>query len=231
MLTKCSIEWCERMAVARGFCAKHYANFRRTGNPIPKSKTPTIRTCYAKGCNARIEKNLLCAKHLQRLVKYGELEPSFPKISRNGLAEQYPSEHGAWKGAKERCLNRNNPQYKNYGGRGIKFCDRWQGGDGFKNFMEDMGPKPSYDKESNGRSVWTLDRIDPNGDYCPENCRWVDRNIQNNNRRGVITVEYQGKTKTLSEWGKFLDISPGALYQRYAKGERGDTLFRPRRKW
>lgn len=227
MLKKCSIDWCDKMAVARGYCATHYANFRRLGTPIPPSKDPKRKTCYAKGCSNRIVNGMLCAKHRQRLIKYGELEPSFPKMERNGLAKDYPSEHDAWRSAKGRCLNRNDPQFSNYGGRGIKFCDRWQGGEGFKHFIEDMGPKPSYDKEANGRSVWTLDRIDYNGDYCPENCRWVDRNVQNNNRRSVIAIEHQGKIKTLSEWGKFFGLPRGMLYQRYQRGERGSELFRP----
>ena len=231
MPKECKVSFCHKNVVARGWCATHYACWRRTGDPIPPSKQLTARTCYAKGCNRRIEKYLLCHKHLQRLVKYGELEPSRQRYSCDGLVNRYPTEHGAWHSAKERCLNKNNKQFKNYGGRGIKICDAWQGAYGFKNFLDDMGPKPSNDKESNGRSVWTLDRIDYNGDYCPENCRWATREMQNNNRRTVIVVDYNGCSRTLSEWGKFYGVSAGMLRQRYKKGLRGDKLFsRPKRK-
>lgn len=73
--------------------------------------------------------------------------------------------------------------YKNYGGRGIKACDRWLGAYGFKHFLEDMGEKPSYEKYLSGLPIWTLDRIDPDENYCPENCRWATYKEQNNNKR------------------------------------------------
>jgi len=82
-------------------------------------------------------------------------------------------EYRIWKSMKQRCLNKNNPRYSDYGGRGIKICQRWI--DDFMNFYNDMGPRP--DKN------YSIDRIDNDGDYCPENCRWETNQVQCQNTR------------------------------------------------
>ena len=81
--------------------------------------------------------------------------------------------YGIWNGAIARCTNPRMPNYGNYGGRGIRFCDRWL--KSFDDFVRDMGPRPSDE--------YSLDRIDNDGDYCPENCRWADSRTQMLNRK------------------------------------------------
>ena len=111
-------------------------------------------------------------------------------------------EHMCWKGLMNRCNNKNSPSYKDYGGRGIKVCESWKK---FENFYKDMGKRPE------GTSI---DRIDVNGDYCPENCRWASRQVQNNNTRKNKYITHNGETKTLSEWSRVYNIPVWKLSQR-----------------
>jgi hypothetical protein len=84
---------------------------------------------------------------------------------------------------KQRCYNQKNPRYRDYGGRGITICDRWR--NSFKNFLADMGTRPSR-KHS-------IDRREVNGNYEPNNCRWVTQDVQINNRRVVRSNKTDGK--------------------------------------
>lgn len=93
-----------------------------------------------------------------------------------------------WCDMRRRCTSPAHKGFANYGGRGIVFCDRWQS---FDNFLADMGPRP------NGGM---LERIDNDGPYSPDNCRWATRKEQNGNRRNCIYVNCDGERVTLKEY-------------------------------
>lgn len=128
-------------------------------------------------------------------------------------SKRYLPEYSVWTGIKQRCNNPNSSNFKNYGARGIKVCDRWNAPDGFDSFYNDMGPRPKG-KTNGGRSTYSIDRIDPDGDYCPENCRWADWHTQANNRKTNRLIN----GKTLAEWGRELGGSRHMLRKRLKYG-------------
>jgi hypothetical protein len=101
-----------------------------------------------------------------------------------------------------RCLNPNATGYENYGARGIAICERWMW---FENFAADMGQPPS------GMS---LSRINNDGPYCPENCRWATPLEQSNNRRNTPIICAFGQTKTLAQWARHLGLGIETLRYR-----------------
>lgn len=132
-------------------------------------------------------------------------------------------EYLIWAGMLNRCYVPSNTSYPSYGGRGITVCDRWRD---FKAFIEDMGEAPS--------SNHSIDRIDSNGNYSPDNCRWATRTEQARNTRTNRLLTYQGETLTMIEWAKRLGVSYHALFARLKNGwsteEALSTPFRKMRK-
>ena len=122
-----------------------------------------------------------------------------------------------WCSMKQRCNNKNAWAYKYYGAKGIRVCDEWQSDYlSFKRWSEENGYVEGL----------TIDRINTNGDYSPQNCRWVTRKDQANNQTTTIHIEYNGTSKTLHEWADCLGINPTTLYHRiYKRGWSIDRAF------
>ena len=110
-------------------------------------------------------------------------------------------EYRAWGHMKSRCYNKLVERYKDYGGRGITVCAEWF--DSYENFLEDMGRCPHKD--------WTLDRIDPDGNYTKSNCRWATQLIQANNKTDNRYLEHEGVKMSLSDWARELNINRKSL--------------------
>lgn len=104
-----------------------------------------------------------------------------------------------WAGMKTRCLNPRRKDWKYYGGRGIKVCERWMT---FQNFLLDMGECPPDG---------TIERIDNDGNYEPANCRWIPQAEQKRNARSNVIVEIDGVKFHLSEWARRLEVDPSYI--------------------
>lgn len=138
--------------------------------------------------------------------------------------------YSIWQAMKSRCYYEKSKAFKHYGGRGIKVCDEWK--NSFIRFYE-WSMKNGYD-ETAERGQCTIDRIDVNGNYEPNNCRWATIKQQANNTRRNHFIEYNGKTQTVSQWANELGVEPDSIFNRLQKGfteEEALTLkFNERRK-
>jgi hypothetical protein len=155
--------------------------------PIGRIRNGNTKSC---GCLAReVTSNRSTTHGHKNRSKYGE----------NGSNLYF-----VWIGVKQRCLNKNHKAYHRYGGRGIRICDRWR--HSFQNFLADMGAtyKPTL----------TLDRIDNNKDYCPDNCRWATSKEQSNNMSSNHIVEFRGKKMTLTQAAEMCNMRPDLVNSR-----------------
>lgn len=126
--------------------------------------------------------------------------------------------YGLWSSMLTRCYNKNSAHYNSYGGRGIKVCDRWQPGNlGFEHFVNDMGARPS--------KMYTLDRINNDGDYCPENCRWATITQQANNKQKSVIIYYAGKRVYLKKLCQILGLNYSRVAHQIQKGFDINTII------
>lgn len=150
-----------------------------------------------------------CDKKKQDLINFGVT---------NHHELTYHPVYAIWNAMINRCENPKNRAYKNYGGRGIKACPEWHDIKIFAEWAEQNG----FEKGKN----LSIERIDVNGNYCPENCKWIDRKLQTRNRRNTVKLTINGEEKPLSEWTELFNVSYKKVTGRYYRGIRNaEDLF------
>ena len=115
-----------------------------------------------------------------------------------------------WIGMKQRCCNKNDPRYKDYGGRGITVCDEWIAS--YENFKQ-------WALSNNYNDALSIDRLDVNGNYEPLNCRWATTKEQQNNMRSNRVLTYKGQTHTISEWAEIVGINKSTISKRIIRSD------------
>lgn len=127
--------------------------------------------------------------------------------------------HNSWSGIKQRCYNPKHSHYHRYGGRGITMFSEWV--NDYLAFYNYIGDAP----DTNQR--WSIDRIDNNGNYEPDNIRWALPNTQANNKSVNVNLTFNGETKNLEQWAKHLGISSSSLSKKRNRGDSIEDILKP----
>ena len=202
-------EWQDR-EIFRAWCKDNGFKYGMQVRRRDTSKDFCPENCY-------ITEPLNRAKHgYSEKVKKSRIETQRLR-SELGIKSAHESEvYGSYMSMISRCCCKADTNYKYYGGRGITVCDEWRGKRGAYNFIR-------WAKDNNWQPGLTIDRIDVNGNYTPENCRWITQAQQTRNRRNVKLYDYHGKMLCLSEIAREENISIYSLY--YRMREKGMSLF------
>lgn len=180
----------------------------RVGARIIVAEATPIRGCtrVRVRCDCGVE-SVCYLTHFYKTSACKACSMSKHGANRNGILT---SEYQSWSAMHQRCAVTNRAKASRYAERGIQIVDRWCGDDGFSNFLADMGPRPDGH---------TLERVDNDGPYGPDNCRWATMEEQSNNRSTNRRVTAFGRTQTLAQWSRETGIKPGTIAWRLASGK------------
>lgn len=129
----------------------------------------------------------------------------------------YTKLYNTWLRMKGRCNRPTATSYKYYGGRGISVCEEWE---------NDFAVFRDWALANGYKEGLSIDRIDVNGNYCPENCRWITMKEQQKNKRNVNPITWNGETHTIPEWAEITGIGYGVLYKQIKEGKPLDEVFK-----
>jgi hypothetical protein len=189
------------------------------GNKISNGRSRLMWTCLCRcgtfkeilGDNLTGNKTLSCGCWRSEKASVTSAKHGFSRVGK-----RIP-EYKVWCGIIQRCTNQNYPKWKDYGGRGITICERWRD---FPNFYKDIGPRPT--------PKHTVERINNEKGYEPGNVEWATKLVQGNNKRNNRLITFQGKTLTVSQWSRELNLPYFTLMYRIKNGWTAEeTLTTP----
>ncbi len=174
----------------------------------PNGKTDMLWHCK---CDCGNEKDVLERSLIYAGTKScGCLQKKHIQELRRRHGETGTRLYQAWENMRARCNRKSSREYENYGGRGIRVCDEWQNNyESFRDWALDNGYSDNL----------TLDRKNVNGNYCPENCRWISNQLQQYNKRTNRNISFNGKTQTITQWAKEYKIPVKTLQGRLDKSK------------
>lgn len=161
-------------------------------------ETHRLNSSHTKSCGC-LQKEIIRTLGFKNLYKEGQMQNKDYQRIRKILNLM-----------RARCYNIKNNRYKNYGARGIKICDEWSGKEGIKNFYK-------WAMENGYKNNLSIDRIDNNGNYEPNNCRWISNREQANNRTTNNFITYKNETHTIAEWSRILNMNYSKLQTKLAR--------------
>lgn len=192
---------------------------QRFGRLLVLSKSPNRngQPAYLCRCDCGVEKIIRSSQFFTNTRSCGCL--SRENTSRRSITHgdsHSAVEYQIWNSMWNRCENAGNESYSRYGGRGIKVCERWLK---YENFLADLGRRPSR--------IYSIERKNNDGDYCPENCQWATLKEQANNRSTNHPITIGGVTRNISEWATEAGLSHEALSWRINRGWPEEDLLGP----
>ena len=178
------------------------------------------QTCWLCMCDCGKE-HITTSNHL----RMGQAKSCGCLQTENGTSQlrKFLTKHGGageslypiWKGMRRRCYCENEKTYRWYGAKGISICEEWNDYSAFREWANANGYREGL----------SIDRINPRGNYEPQNCRWTTPTVQANNRTNNIIVTYNGESKTVAEWATCLGVKYSTIYDRLRRGQTMETII------